>query len=301
VPVTVGSAQVERIEEQHIPVSFSLLAPAPGLEPGGPGASVDGDRDSADPAAGHHPVGDATFQFSNHSWLVRADGLTVLVDPCNGNGRQRQVPFFNDLDLPWLDRLKAAGAAPEDVDIVFCTHLHSDHCGWNTTRVGERWVPTFPRAQYLFVEAEYRRWDPANPHANQYNESVFDECVRPVVAAGQVRIVTPPFAVSGSLTIETAPGHTAGHALLRLESASERAYFTGDAFHHPVQVERPELCLPGCDDPAQAVATRRALLSRLYREGAYLFPAHFAAPHHGRVQRQDAGFRFVPAAAGALA
>lgn len=280
--VTVGSAQVERIEEQCIPVSFTLLTPAPGLAPGG-------------------PAGDGTFQFSNHSWLVRADGLTVLVDPCNGNGRQRQVPFFSDLNLPWLDRLRAAGAAPENVDIVFCTHLHSDHCGWNTTRDGERWVPTFPRAQYLFAQEEYRRWDPAGPHANQYNESVFDECVRPVAEAGQARIITLPFTVSAGLTIETAPGHTAGHALLRLESLGERAYFTGDAFHHPVQVERPELCLPGCDDPAQAVATRRALLSRLYRERAYLFPAHFAAPHYGHVQRQDAAFRFAPAAPGALA
>jgi len=300
-PAAIGSARVERIEEQHIPVPFSLLTPAPGLAPDGPVAPVGSDRDTADQAAGHPPAGDATFQFSNHSWLVRADGLTVLVDPCNGNGRRRQVRFFNDLNLPWLDRLRAAGAEPEDVDIVFCTHLHSDHCGWNTTPDGDRWVPTFPLAQYLFAEAEYRRWDPADPHANHYNQSVFDECVRPVVAAGQARIITLPFAVSAGLTIETAPGHTAGHALLRLESLGERAYFTGDAFHHPVQVERPELCLPGCDDPAQAVATRRALLSRLSDERAHLFPAHFAAPHYGRVQRQDDGFRFVPAASGALA
>lgn len=278
-PVAIGSAELEQIEEQHIPVSFSLLTPAGG----GPSA------------------GDGSFQFSNHSWLIRVDGLTVLVDPCNGNGRRRQVSFFSDLNRPWLDRLRAAGAAPEDVDIVFCTHLHSDHCGWNTTRDGQRWVPTFPRAQYLFVEAEYRRWDPDEPHANQYNESVFDECVRPVVAAGRARIITAPFAVSDSLTVESAPGHTAGHALLRLESLGERAYFTGDAFHHPVQVERPELCLPGCDDPAQAVATRRDLLARLDREHAYLFPAHFSAPHYGRVERLAAGFTFIPAATGALA
>jgi hypothetical protein len=133
-PVTIGSTQVGRIEEQHIPVSFSLLAPAPGLAPDGPGVRAGRNQGTGDPAAGHLPPDDATFQFSNHSWLVRADGLTVLVDPCNGNGRHRQVPFFNDLNLPWLDRLQAAGTVPEDVDVVFCTHLHSDHCGWNTVR-----------------------------------------------------------------------------------------------------------------------------------------------------------------------
>ena len=89
-PVTVGLAQLERIEEQHLPVPFSLLTPAGG----GPAA------------------GDGTFQFSNHSWLVRADGLTILVDPCNGNGRRAAGALLNDLNLPWLDRLRAAGAAP---------------------------------------------------------------------------------------------------------------------------------------------------------------------------------------------
>ena len=119
--------------------------------------------------------------------------------------------------------------------------------------------------------------------------------------AGQAEIITLPYRVSASLSVEPAPGHTAGHAVLRLESRGERAYFTGDAFHHPVQATQPELCLPGCDDPGQAAETRQALLARLEGEQAYLFPAHFSAPHYGRVQRADAGFTFAPGTPGALA
>jgi glyoxylase-like metal-dependent hydrolase (beta-lactamase superfamily II) len=289
VTVRIGAAEIDRVEEQQFPVPLSLLTD---------------DTEFIARWIGPLPAGfldrsSATFQFFNQSWLIHADGLTVLVDPCNGNGRERRVPYFDHQALPWLRRLHAAGTAPESVDVVFCTHLHNDHCGWNTTRAGDRCVPTFPRARYLLTESEYRRWDPASghPHPNIYNEPVFDECVQPVVEAGLADLITPPYRVSPGLTIEAAPGHTEGHALLRLESEGERAYFTGDAFHHPAQVTRPELRLPGCDDPALAVASRCALAARLHGERAYLFTAHFAAPHYGLIGRRGDEYVFVPAPA----
>jgi hypothetical protein len=59
-------------------------------------------------------------------------------------------------------------------------------------------VPTFPNAVYLLVSEEYRRWDTDNPerHPNEFNPNVFDECVRPVVEAGQADIVSVPYAIS---------------------------------------------------------------------------------------------------------
>lgn len=272
----IGAAVVRRIEEQSFPVPLALLTGGADLTSG-------------------------SFVFSNHSWLIHVDGLTVLVDPCNGNGRVRDVPYFHHRDLPWLERLHAAGVTPDQVDLVFCTHLHNDHCGWNTTPTADGWAPTFPRARYLFTRAEYRRWDTGtgDQHPNTFNQSVFDECVRPVLQAGQARLVTPPHTLSPSLRIETAPGHTVGHALLRLESQGRRAYFTGDVFHHPLQITHPALHLPGCDDPGQAAATRRALAARLHQERAALFPAHFPEPHHGTVTRDRDRLVFVPAATAA--
>jgi len=157
-------------------------------------------------------------------------------------------------------------------------------------------VPTFPNAVYLFVDAEYRRWDTSSTdhHPNDFNVSVFDECVRPVVEAGQARIVAASHLISPSLFIEPAVGHTAGHAMLRLDSGGRRAYFTGDVFHHPAQVSRPELHLPGCDDLATAIATRWALLRRAHEEDALLFPAHFSAPHYGHLEMDGDEFVFVP-------
>jgi len=244
-----------------------------------------------------------TFLFSNHSWVIRVDGLTVLVDPCNGNGRVRAVPNFHDLHLPYLERLAAAGLAPGSIDVVFCTHLHNDHCGWNTQQVDGQWVPTFPNAEYLFVDVEYERWDTSGngEHPNDFNESVFDECVRPVVDAGLARIVSVPHVISSSLSIELAPGHTTGHSMLRLESEDALAYFTGDVFHHPAQITHPDVHLPGCDDLALAVKTRQVLVERIHEQRALLFPAHFSDPHYGSVGVDDVDYVFVPGgAAGTL-
>jgi glyoxylase-like metal-dependent hydrolase (beta-lactamase superfamily II) len=72
------------------------------------------------------------------------------VDTCVGNDKDRggRAPFHM-MQTTFLDDLKAAGVAPESVDLVVCTHLHVDHVGWNTRLDMGRWVPTFPRAASL--------------------------------------------------------------------------------------------------------------------------------------------------------
>ncbi|OHV57192.1 hypothetical protein BCD48_43330 [Pseudofrankia sp. BMG5.36] len=263
--LSLGNALVDRIEEQSIPVSLGLITDDEALITRRVSPLPDGFLDSAS----------MTFRFSNHSWVLSVDDLTILIDPCTGNGRTGRGHYFDGLDIPYLERLAAAGVSADAIDVVFCTHLHHDHCGWNTRQVDGAWVPTFPAATYLFVDQEYRRWDTARPdrYPNEYNPNVFDECVRPVVDAGLVRIVPTPYQVSPSLTLELAPGHTVGHALLRLVSDGVHAYFSGDAFHHPIQLTRPELHLPGCDDLAAAVETRHALVLN--------FAASRRSPRHG--------------------
>jgi glyoxylase-like metal-dependent hydrolase (beta-lactamase superfamily II) len=285
-PLQVGAALIDRVEEHRLPVPLATLTSDEAFIA----------RRATSLPSGFFDPESMTFQFSNHSWILRVDDLTVLVDPCTGNGRKGRGPFFDDLDTPYLERLADLGVPADAINVVFCTHLHHDHCGWNTMQVDGRWVPTFSRAVYLFSESEYRRWDTANPirHPNTFNPDVFDECVRPVVEAGQAQITSIPHQVSPSLTIESAPGHTVGHAMLHLVSNGDQAFFTGDAFHHPLQLTRPELHLPGCDDLEKAIATRKALIPRVLDEGAFVFPAHFPEPHYGRLALDGDEVCFLP-------
>jgi glyoxylase-like metal-dependent hydrolase (beta-lactamase superfamily II) len=295
---SVGSISVTRVGEQ---IGFSSLPPEQFL--------VGFDRDLLARhlewlVPNHYSPGDDRLITSVHSWLIRTGKHTILLDCCAGNHKDRPgFTRFHRLDTPWLDRLREAGAAPEDIDIVLCTHLHSDHVGWNTMLRDGRWVPTFPNARYLFSRAENEHGDPRrNPAAdadlqrsNSYRDSVL-----PVIEAGQAELIDGTHGIGDAMLIEPAPGHTRGHIVLKLDDRGERALLCGDAVHHPLQVYAPHWNSGFCELPEAARATRRRLLEHCAEHGALLFPIHFGAPHVAAIAGTGGSFslRFVEAADG---
>jgi glyoxylase-like metal-dependent hydrolase (beta-lactamase superfamily II) len=92
-----------------------------------------------------------TLKCAVQTFVLHLDDRKILVDTCIGEHKDRpEIPAWNQRSgTSWLDRLRAAGVAPEAVDLVFCTHLHIDHVGWNTVGADGDWTPTFPNARYL--------------------------------------------------------------------------------------------------------------------------------------------------------
>jgi glyoxylase-like metal-dependent hydrolase (beta-lactamase superfamily II) len=89
--------------------------------------------------------------MSVHALVVETPSKTIIVDTCLGNDKKRNIPAWNNLQLPFLQDLKSAGFEREQIDTVLCTHLHVDHVGWNTMLVDGEWVATFPKARYLMA------------------------------------------------------------------------------------------------------------------------------------------------------
>jgi len=233
---------------------------------------------------------------SVHSWLIRTRHHTILVDSCAGNHKDRPwTPRFHQLDTPYLQRLHDAGVRPEDIDIVFCTHLHADHTGWNTMLKDGRWVPTFPNAKYYFSKAEAAYWNAAvNPAmASDPRSAVFVDSVLPVVNAGQAVMIDHTHVFDDEIGIEPSPGHTPGHVSITLGRQGERGIFSGDAIHHALQVYAPHWNHMADEDPAQAAITRRLLLNRCAEEGALLFTGHFGAPHVAAIRSKSECFHPV--------
>jgi glyoxylase-like metal-dependent hydrolase (beta-lactamase superfamily II) len=233
---------------------------------------------------------------SVHSWLIRTPHHTILLDACAGNHKPRQWwPRFHNLNTPFLERLAAAGARPEDVDIVMCTHLHADHIGWNTVLRDGRWVPTFPNAKYVMSRKECEFWDPRGKSpelaADPGRCVAFTDSVLPVLEAGQAQLVDGVHAIDDGLLVEPAPGHTEGHVLLKLTGG----VFCGDAIHHPLQIYMPQWNSRFCTFQDQARATRRKILEHCVESGALLFPTHFGAPHVTAIDAAGQGFaaRFI--------
>ena len=237
---------------------------------------------------------------SVHSWLIRTDRHTILLDCCGGNHKERPgLARFHRRDTPYLARLREAGAAPEDIDIVLCTHLHADHVGWNTMLRDGRWIPTFPNAKYLFSRSEDEYGDPRrNPaaDADPQRGCAYRDSVLPVIEAGQAVLLDGTHAIDDAMFVEPAPGHTPGHVILKLQDRGERALFCGDALHHPLQVYAPHWNSRFCELPEQALVTRRRLLEHCAEQGALLFPVHFGAPHVAAIASAADAFslRFVP-------
>lgn len=236
---------------------------------------------------------------SVHSWLIRSAQHTILLDCCAGNHKERPwTPRFNQLNTPFLERLSAAGAAPEDIDMVLCTHLHADHVGWNTVLRDGRWVPTFPNARYLFSKTEAQYWSAdVNPAmANDPRRQAYVDSVLPVIEAGQSTLVEGEHAMDDCLRIEPAPGHTPGHVIVKLDQGDKRAVFCGDAIHHAVQVYAPHWNHVADEDPPLAQATRRRMLEHCVESGSLLFPTHFGAPHVAKIADAAGTFalHFVP-------
>ena len=231
------------------------------------------------------------FLQSIHTFVVRAPGLTVLVDTCVGNDKDRggRAPFHM-MRTPFLDDLKAAGVAPESVDLVVCTHLHVDHVGWNTRLDTGRWVPTFPRARRLFARRECEHWSSENADDTK---RIMADSVTPVLDAGLADLVAMDHRVSSEMWFEPTPGHTPGHVSVRLASGGAEAVITGDLMHCPVQVAEPDWGSHFDSDPEQARKTRRAFCERYADTAVAVLGTHFHHPTAGRIVRHGSTWRFV--------
>lgn len=230
------------------------------------------------------------------SWIVRTPQHVILIDSCIGNHKERpDFPPFHQRKTDYLQQLAALNLSPEDVNYVCCTHLHADHCGWNTQLVDGRWVPTFPNARYIFSKRELEYWEARKAGTMGPHDGVYQDSVLPVLQAGLADIVQgDTWQVDDHLQVRSAPGHTAGHYAVHLLDGPEGAVFCGDVVHHPLQILMPEWNSAFCQLPEQAISTRRSLLERTAADGHMLFPAHFAQSGFGRVRQRAGGWQFSP-------
>jgi glyoxylase-like metal-dependent hydrolase (beta-lactamase superfamily II) len=286
VQVTLGAATATRIEESYEP-NFDAVKFFPDWNPG----VVQEHASWLVP--NHYDRESGWLKLSIHSWLLRIGGKTILIDTCVGNHKSRKArPKWDMMNTPYLDRLKAAGVTPDQIDMVMCTHLHVDHVGWNTRLDNGRWVPTFRNAKYVWSQEDfdfYRQLD-ADPQKGPANGGSFRDSVLPVVDAGLATMVKGAAEIEEGLRVTPAPGHTPGTIRIEFESKGEKAVFCGDILHHALQIYHPEWNSFACLDQDNARKSRRAVIEHVAGSGALLLPCHFGAPFHCHIDHKGAGF-----------
>lgn len=160
-----------------------------------------------------------------NSLLVRTGKKNILIETGIGNKLPDKLVQIYKQPAKLLDNLHAAGVAPEDIDIVINTHLHFDHCGWNTVRHNGKVAPTFPRAKYYAPEGE---WQYARHPSERDAISFISENYDPLVESGQMTLLGGGEEILPGISVKTFPGHTAHMQAVILNSGGLTACYISD-------------------------------------------------------------------------
>jgi len=241
----------------------------------------------------HFATPSGKMLISFQCFVLRSRDKRVMIDTCIGADRQREFPVFCNLKTTFLEDLTFAGYPPDTINTVLCTHLHFDHVGWNTQLVNGRWVPTFPKARYLFGAKEWEHWQHLRRTGGYHSFEHLDDSIEPILAAGLADLVGTEHRITDEVWLEPTPGHTPGHVSVRISSRGQEAVITGDMMHHPIQLAVPGLHANFDMDKAQGARTRRAFVERYQERKALIIGSHFCDPSSGWIVREGAAWKLA--------
>jgi glyoxylase-like metal-dependent hydrolase (beta-lactamase superfamily II) len=229
------------------------------------------------------------------SYLVQTKHHNILIDSCVGNHKPRPSrPFWNMLNTDRFEKgLAETGVTVDQIDYVMCTHLHVDHVGWNTKLENGQWVPTFPKAKYVFADRELAYWTETE-RTDPSSAPWITDSVLPIVAAKREEVVKSDYQFSEIIKLLPTPGHTIDHYSVQVGKPGEDAVITGDMIHSPLQARYPDLGMRVDYSSAQAGESRRQLFGCLCDTSTLICTAHFPSPSSGRMKPWADGFKFDP-------
>jgi glyoxylase-like metal-dependent hydrolase (beta-lactamase superfamily II) len=124
-----------------------------------------------------------------------------------------------------MKSFEQAGISPDEIDIVINTHLHFDHCGWNTRYQDGKPVATFPRATYYVQEGELQ-------HAHEQHErdrvSYMTDNYDPLVNSGQMKLLNGDAEIVPGISVKVYPGHTRDMQAVIVSSGGKVAAYPSD-------------------------------------------------------------------------
>ena len=198
--------------------------------------------------------------------VVRTGKHTVVIETGIGNKLSEKQRSIYDSRQLLMESFRAAGIRTEEVDAVINTHLHFDHCGWNTTRtVDGSIVPTFSNARYFVHRGEVE-----HGHLQLERDAVsyISDNYDPLIANGQMTLIEPPsgqMEIVPGVSVEVFPGHTAQMMAVMLDSGGRRACYISDLI--PTSAHLDVTWVMGYDlYPLTCIEQRKRFLGRAIPE-----------------------------------
>nr|WP_287837312.1 MBL fold metallo-hydrolase [Halomonas sp.] len=178
--------------------------------------------------------------------LVEANSKKILIDTGHHVTRMMLMKALDD-----------RGISPDEIDIVFLTHLHFDHVNN---------IDLFTKSKILVARTE---WEYASsPHVNDH---FIPSHIQHTLAELNLEIYDgEPEITTGVRAIST-PGHTPGHMSILLESKELGAVvIAGDAIKYP-----KETLTKSCDLAFDTIEIGSKSIVKLMKMADCIVPGHF--------------------------
>ena len=278
----IGDVEVVRIVEvnDHIDPFEMLL---PGVTP-----EIAKQHDWLVP---HFATADGRMKISFQAFVLKSGKDRVMIDTCIGNDRQREYPVFTNIQTSFIEDLTRSGYAPETITKVLCTHLHFDHVGWNTRLVNGKFVPTFPKARYLFGRKEYDHWQMLKRTGGYHDFSHLEDSIDPITSAGLADFIDPDYRVTDEVSLVPTPGHTPGHVSVYIKSKDQEAFITGDLMHHPIQLAEADRVGNFDMEKEVGLKTRQTVFKRFEDKPVLIIGSHFCDPTSGYIVKDKKNWK----------
>jgi len=232
-------------------------------------------------------AGKKNIETNFNAFLIRSELDTTLIDT---GARDLFGPNAGFL----MAALAEAGVAASDINRVFISHMHPDHCAGAVTKDGQA---VFAEAELILAVDEFDFWSDFSNFKGKgdaaeggFNlaRSVFD------AYRGRIRTTQEHADLGHGLRVIPMPGHTPGHSGVKVSSGDDAFLFVADIAHAiDLQIPNPDIAVVYDRDPVQAAQTRKSVLEMLAQTGMACSGGHFLYPGIGRIKRAGAGYAFT--------
>ncbi len=197
-------------------------------------------------------------------YILETGEHTILLETGGGgklDARRRERMKLAPEAVPLPEIIAAAGIDPDRIDMVVNSHLHWDHCGWNTIVAGGQARPAFPRAVYYTRRGEWEHAHRGHPRDSiAYIAANYD----PLVDAGRMRLLDEDTEIAPGVRLCLAPGHTPDMMVVTAASGGRTFCFLSDLV--PTAAHVTPTWVAAFDlDPVQSIDSKLDWLTRAAR------------------------------------
>ena len=234
------------------------------------------------------------IQMVTRSLLVVSNERKIIIDTGNGDKWDDKNRSRYNIDLDKINlssSLEKYGFIHADITDVFCTHLHFDHAGGNTSIEDGKIVPTFPNATYWIHQDN---WDLANSPSEKDRGSYLAENWSVLAENGMIEYVTDRQEFLPGIEIMLTYGHTIGMMHPLIKDGNNTVFYAADIF--PMAAHVPLAWVMAYDlNPVQTIKEKRSLLPTMVDKNWTVFFEHDPLRQAGKVTMDGKNYRLKEA------